>query len=1675
MIFCLHACCLGQIVLLPLLYVRAVSGVSKSDDGVRGQILSNGEINHISLMRREVPRESIPSTAQEVESRIIKDSEPAARAKSWYSNRAQPTSFHEGEALDGSVQSKTALAANRQVFADFAVAQAPTTTTTTTTGQTTTAATGSQQARFVLGLRGSVSCTTEPVLESFCLQAVQQLLPAGVIQGRTQLVTGSWPHVPPGCSVQSGGDWAAHFNRNNSVGNDGSYTPVCEARARVSLRFSGNRFLNRPVTWLMAEDYDASWNRWANRGSGQSIRNVVRQGSLNIERTAGKGATEPISMVRGNVQTQLVFGNIVPSSDFTFCSLTRYAGDTRGRILNGGGNWLFGHWKGTAGVAHTQRWVTSQQDLRGDSWVALCARSGSTVSDVLLDGVPIGNGNRVEMPRDGEVTVNSNGNVSCCADNERSDFAIAEILVWQGDALTEGMTYLQNLLRLGRSAKASKLLRGVASQSSTFGSFSARQGNDGNMTDLTHTLQQRNPWWQMDFGSTQLIRRIRLLNREGQCASRLFSSSPRCKWERSGRIFAGSSRGAIIRVSDSPCRGTWCPGTTCRKLRRPKLFSHWYNIKCPASVSGRYVSVQLPGKSRILNFREVQVFRRSKVKRHRVDLSSSAKKDFTLTAAIRTSEPNVTIASKTNRRGLWRAGRGGREPKLLSLRNGVVRFDVGRVGAIVGSRRVDDGERHSVGVRWDSSRRQFSILVDGGVDAVSQNTLGRQLIRDLKRSKFRLGKRIGTQRKWFTNNGDVSPAMVGRIWNVRYNDVKVRARRVNRVSSRSVGLASGRFDNFNISARIQTQAANASIVGKTLPMGLWRQDSTNASTGQSKLLYLRQGRVCFAMNDVGVIEGNTPVNDGKPHQVGVRWNRQEQSFSILVDGRTDEIVQDSLRSRFFADGNQTQLMLGRAVGSVVTNGVANGDVAQDMDGWIGNVVFNGAQVDVMPYLKVGPLSVNLGNSAGRRNFSLTANITTLSPNGTILGKVFRNGLWRNGTTGHPKLLYLVDGRVMFRVGYSFTMRGQSRVNDGQEHTVGVQWDSRNKAYNLLVDGRIEANSSQIVGNVVFEDEPRTLLVLGRPVGEHIVNGVANDLSPQFNGRIRQLLYMGENVQIDQYSQISPEAIDLSSRRDRDFNLSVRIRTTAENATLVAKTYAKGQWRDGAGDGQPKLLFLRGGRVCFRIGGIGVIEGARTVNDGLDHEVEIRWVSSAMAFVIVVDGRRDDIMTDGLRARIVSDDAATSIQVGVAVGNSTDDFSTTGEQANRMIGRINGLRFNGDTVAIPPFGQVTPSSIDLGSRADRDFNLTADIRTAAENATIAGKVFLDGLWRSSAKLLYLSGGRVAFEVASLGSVVGSSRVDDNRPHEVGVVWNSSRSGYSILVDGKLDTTSSDTLRSQLALDSNDTSFVLGIGVGSQVSNNRANGDKSRPMIGLIGELKYNGQSVAVEPYFRANRTFPVPLSSINVSQIFAPLQQATAQAVNATANVTAVRDAIAQAVNATINVTAQNSTVNSSQRLSDVMQSAIVNVTTNAPTATVNASHNASRNGTTLDGTVVQKNVTNGSTTAAPASTSHVAARRLQAATSSTTTTTRRVLADMNSKSSGSSSSQNQESKGRSKAMLVGILVPLFLLLGLVGAGALVWYRFYRRTEEQAGLTAVVVNEEATAGSRRPSRDRKSVV
>eukprot|EP00931_Biecheleriopsis_adriatica_P034465 TRINITY_DN1989_c0_g1_i7.p3 TRINITY_DN1989_c0_g1~~TRINITY_DN1989_c0_g1_i7.p3 ORF type:complete len:139 (-),score=24.81 TRINITY_DN1989_c0_g1_i7:334-750(-) len=88
-----------------------------------------------------------------------------------------------------------------------------TTTKTTTTTMTATTTTTTTMAKTVLGSTGANLCPASYASadSTTCLAAAQQLLPGGQQQTRTSLQSGSFSNVPPGCSVQSGGDWAAHY------------------------------------------------------------------------------------------------------------------------------------------------------------------------------------------------------------------------------------------------------------------------------------------------------------------------------------------------------------------------------------------------------------------------------------------------------------------------------------------------------------------------------------------------------------------------------------------------------------------------------------------------------------------------------------------------------------------------------------------------------------------------------------------------------------------------------------------------------------------------------------------------------------------------------------------------------------------------------------------------------------------------------------------------------------------------------------------------------------------------------------------------------------------------------------------------------------------------------------------------------------------------------------------------------------------------------------------------------------------------------------------------------------------------------------------------------------------------------------------------------------------------
>lgn len=94
---------------------------------------------------------------------------------------------------------------------------------------------------------------------------------------------------------------------------------------------------------------------------------------------------------------------------------------------------------------------------------------------------------------------------------------------------------------------------------------------------------------------------------------------------------------------------------------------------------------------------------------------------------------------------------------------------------------------------------------------------------------------------------------------------------------------------------------------------------------------------------------------------------------------------------------------------------------------------------------------------------------------------------------------------------------------------------------------------------------------------------------------------------------NPQDFDLTGS---DYTIAARIRTV-DGGAIFCQTQSGEQW---VPDG--KVLFVRGGRLCFDIGWVGVVESRRKVDDGQWHEMAIRWRHKPAEAALFIDGRPD---------------------------------------------------------------------------------------------------------------------------------------------------------------------------------------------------------------------------------------------------------------------------------------------------------------------------------------------------------------------------------------------------------------------------------------------------------------------
>jgi hypothetical protein len=134
-------------------------------------------------------------------------------------------------------------------------------------------------------------------------------------------------------------------------------------------------------------------------------------------------------------------------------------------------------------------------------------------------------------------------------------------------------------------------------------------------------------------------------------------------------------------------------------------------------------------------------------------------------------------------------------------------------------------------------------------------------------------------------------------------------------------------------------------------------------------------------------------------------------------------------------------------------------------------------------------------------------------------------------------------------------------------------------------------------------------------------------------------------------QIPTAYWDLSG--SRPFRIACTIKTDRDSGTIVGKAFDNGLWRDGGGAGQGKMLFLRGGRVCFDIGWVGCVEGRTPINDNQPHLVQLAFLQGK--YWIVIDGKPDG---DGLHP--VPDNPETRVYSRIPIGHEVRDGVANGD-------------------------------------------------------------------------------------------------------------------------------------------------------------------------------------------------------------------------------------------------------------------------------------------------------------------------------------------------------------------------------------------------------------------------------
>jgi hypothetical protein len=282
---------------------------------------------------------------------------------------------------------------------------------------------------------------------------------------------------------------------------------------------------------------------------------------------------------------------------------------------------------------------------------------------------------------------------------------------------------------------------------------------------------------------------------------------------------------------------------------------------------------------------------------------------------------------------------------------------------------------------------------------------------------------------------------------------------------------------------------------------------------------------------------------------------------------------------------------------------------------------------------------------------------------------------------HWKGLYLHDQRVIlsYTVGETLVLETPSLEGHLDQPYIARTLNVGPRKHDLVL--QVAGHSGRLASNqyVSVKQHRHPLALLVPAKGQPVRRSDADEVGFGFDGR--------QHFQVDRSDDFR--------MTDADFTVTAQIKTT-DGGTILSKA-PKGKWSPNG-----KTLFVRGGRLCYDIGWVGVVQSRRRVNDGKWHDVAMTYVASEGVVRLFIDGEADNRQTLRPKASVRNHQ--------LRIGYTSNDFPS--EQG--FVGRMRRVQFFQRALDAEELKQVATV------RSDRVAEWQLSAGAAAGVADAAGK-------------------------------------------------------------------------------------------------------------------------------------------------------------------------------------------------------------------------------------------------------------------------------------------------------------------------------------------------------------------